>query len=310
MRVIITGGTGLIGSALTNNLAGDGHEVIVLSRSPGSVQGLPENARAVGWDTRTSDGWAELADGADAIVNLAGESLAGEGVLPSRWTPERRQRIRQSRLEAGRAVVDAVERAANKPAVVIQSSAIGYYGPSGDETLTEEAPAGDDFLASVCVEWEGSTAAVEEHGVRRAIIRTSLVLSSQGGALPRLLFRYNLLGGGPFGNGRQWWSWIHLVDEARAIRFLIEKEAASGPFNLATPNPARNNDFGKTLARVMKRPHYLPLPAFVMRALFGDVATVVVDGQRVMPHKLQELGFEFRFPTLEPALRHVLENEV
>lgn len=310
MRVIITGGTGLIGSALTHNLAGDGHEVIVLSRSPGSVRGLPNSARAVGWDTRTADGWAELADGATAIVNLAGESLAGEGRFPTRWTPERRQRIRQSRLEAGRAVVDAAQRAENKPAVVIQASAVGYYGPRGDEILTEEAPAGDDFLARVCVDWEASTAPVEEHGVRRAIIRTGLVLSSQSGALPRLLFRYNLLGGGPFGSGKQWWSWIHLLDEARAIRFLIENDAARGPFNLTAPNPARNDDFGKTLARVIKRPHYLPLPAFVMRALFGEVATVVVDGQRALPEKLQELGFAFRYPTLEPALRHVLENDI
>ncbi len=310
MRVIITGGTGLIGSALTHNLTGDGHEVIVLSRSPGSVQGLPNNARAVGWDTRTADGWADLADGADAIVNLAGESLAGEGRFPTRWTPERRQRIRRSRLEAGRAVVDAVERATEKPAVVIQASAVGYYGPSGEEVLTEEAPAGDDFLANVCVDWEASTAAVEEHGVRRAIIRTGLVLSSQSGALPRLLFRYNLLGGGPFGNGRQWWSWIHLLDEARAIRFLIEKETASGPFNLTAPNPTRNNEFGKILARVINRPHFLPLPAFVMRALFGEVATVVVDGQRAVPQELQDLGFDFRFPELEPALRHVLNEEI
>ena len=310
MRVIITGGTGLIGTALTHNLAGDGHEVIVLSRSPGSVRGLPDGARAIGWDTRTADGWAELADGAAAIVNLAGESLAGEGRFPVRWTPERRQRIRQSRREAGRAVVDAVERAANKPAVVIQASAVGYYGPRGDEPLTEETPAGDDFLANVCVDWEASTAPVEEHGVRRAIIRSGLVLSSQSGALPRLLFRYNLLGGGPFGSGQQWWSWIHLLDEARAIRFLIENDGAHGPFNLTTPNPARNNDFGKTLARVIRRPHYLPLPAFVMRALFGEVATVVVDGQRALPQKLQELGFDFRFPELEPALRHVRDNEI
>jgi len=310
MRVIVTGGTGLIGSALTHNLARDGHEVIVLTRSPGSAHGLPENARAVGWDTRSADGWANLADGADAIVNLAAENLAGEGFFPTRWTPERRQRIRQSRLEAGRAVVDAVERATNKPSVVIQSSAVGYYGPHGDEVLTEEAPAGDDFLASVCVDWEASTAAVEEHGVRRAIMRTGLVLSTQSGALPRILFRYNLLGGGPFGSGRQWWSWIHLLDEARAIRFLIENEAASGPFNLTAPNPARNSEFGKTLGSVMKRPHYLPLPAFVMHALFGEVATVVVDGQRVVPQKLQELGFDFRFPALEPALRHVLKEEI
>jgi uncharacterized protein (TIGR01777 family) len=308
MRVIITGGSGLIGRALTGNLAEDGHEVIILSRSPGSVQGLPPTARAVGWDSKSSDGWGHLAEGADAIVNLAGSSLAGEGFFPSRWTPQRRHRIRQSRLDAGRAVADAVAQAEKKPGVVIQSSAIGYYGMHEDETLTTSDPPGDDFLAQVCVDWEQSTAPVEAHGVRRAIIRTGLVLSTKGGSLPRAALPIKLFVGGPFGNGKQWWSWIHLADEVRAIRFLIEHTDAGGPFNLVAPNPVRNKTLGRTLARILGRPYLIPVPAFAMRLLFGDVASVVVEGQRVVPQRLLALGFTFGYPEIEAALRDLYDR--
>lgn len=310
MRVIITGGSGLIGRALTEDLAGDGHEVVVLSRSPQGVTGLPPNARAVGWDTRSADGWAELADGAGAIINLAGENLAGQGFFPARWTTERKQRIVQSRLDAGRAVVDAVERAQTKPRLVIQASAIGYYGTHESGTIDESHSSGDDFLAETCVKWEASTALVEEHGVRRVITRTSLVLSTQDGPLPRVILPYKLFVGGPFGDGKQWWSWIHLDDHVRATRFLLEREDARGAFNLIAPNPVTNDQFGRTLARVMDRPHFFPIPGFLMRALFGEVAMVVLEGQRVIPRRLQELGFAFQFPELEPALRDVLRRRI
>lgn len=306
MRVIITGGSGLIGRTVTNSLVGDGHEVIILSRSPGRLTDLPQGVRAVGWDSRSADGWGHLADGATAIVNLAAENLAGDGFFPSRWTPERKQRIRQSRLDAGRAVVQAVEQVENKPEVLIQASAIGYYGTHKDEVIGEEHPPGDDFLAQLCVEWEESTAAVEEMGVRRAIARTGLVLSTEDGSLPRVLLPYKLFVGGPFGDGQQWWSWIHLQDEARAIRFLIDTEAARGPFNLTAPNPLTNDQFGRTLARVLDRPHFFPVPGFLMRALFGEVSMVVLEGQRVIPQRLQEMGFEFNYKQLQPALQDVL----
>jgi hypothetical protein len=306
MRVLITGGTGLIGRALAANLVADGHEVIVLSRNPQRATGLPAGVRAEGWDARTAEGWGSLADGADAIVNLAGENLAGAGFFPARWTAERKRLIRESRLNAGQAVVQAVEAATQKPHVVIQASAVGYYGPRGDEVITEESPPGDDFLARLCVDWEASTAAVEEMGVRRAVIRTGIVLSREGGTLPRLLLPYRLFVGGPFGSGRQYYSWIHIADEVAAIRFLMENEAASGPFNLTAPNPLPNAEFGKVLGRVLRRPSAVPVPGFAMRLLLGEVATVVLDGQRVLPRRLQELGFTFRFPELEAALRDLL----
>jgi uncharacterized protein (TIGR01777 family) len=246
-------------------------------------------------------GWAPLANGADAIVNLAGENLA-EG----RWTEERKRRIRGSRIEAGRAVVEAVEQVADKPGVVVQSSGLGYYGPTGDEFVTEEAPPGRDFLARVAVDWEACTAPVEDLGVRRAIIRTAPVLSMAAGALPRLVRPFRSFVGGPLGSGRQWFSWIHIADEVGAIRFLVENQNARGPFNLTTPNPIRNADFARILGRRLGRPSSLPTPAFVLRLLFGEMAAILMEGQRALPRRLLDLGFSFRFPEAETALRDLL----
>jgi uncharacterized protein (TIGR01777 family) len=306
MRIIITGGTGLVGRALAANLASDNHEVIALSRMPERATALPIGVSLERWDARTSDGWGILADGADAIVNLAGESLAGEGFFPSRWTAERRRRIRESRLNAGRAVVQAVEAATRKPNVIIQASAVGYYGPNDDGDLIEDSSPGEDFLAKLTVEWEASTAPVESLRVRHVPIRTGLLLSNIGGALPRLLLPYKLFAGGPMGNGRQWYSWIHMVDMLRAVRFLIESRDARGPFNLTAPNPVTNAQLGRTIGRVMRRPHFMPVPGPAMRLAFGDVSTVVLDGQRVLPRRLLEQGFQFSFSEAEAALRDIL----
>jgi len=301
VRIIITGGTGLIGRALTNVLVADGHQVIILSRTPQQTTGLPASANIESWDGRTADGWGPLAESADAIVNLAGESIAA-----GRWTATRKHRIRQSRLDAGRAVVQAVELAAHKPHVVVQASGIGYYGPTEDQEITEETPPGDDFLARVAQEWESSTAAVETLGVRRAIIRTGVVLSMDGGALPRMLLPFKLFAGGPLGSGRQWLPWIHLADEVAAIRFLIENENAAGPFNLAAPHPLTNAQFSRVVGRVMGRPAIAPTPGFALRLAFGEMATLLLDGQRAAARKLQALGFRFRYPQAEEALRDLL----
>lgn len=308
MRVLITGGTGLIGRALSTDLISEGYHVIVLSRSPQGAVGLPAGVQVEQWDARTADGWAHLADGADAIVNLAGANLAGTGFFPSRWTEERRRGIRDSRLNAGRAVVHAVEQARQKPRVVIQASGVGYYGETGDQKLDEDAPSGGGFLARLAAEdWEPATAPVEQLGVRRVVIRSGAVLSTEDGALPRLLLPYRLFVGGPMGNGRQWLSWIHLQDEAAAIRFLIENEEASGPLNLTAPEPMTNAEFGKTIGRVMGRPSFVPVPAFAMRLAFGEVSSVVLEGQRAVSKRLLDLGFTFRFPDAESALRDLLK---
>lgn len=303
MRILITGGTGLIGSALAAELAQAGHEVIVLSRNPDRAGDLPAGVRAERWDGRTAQGWAHLADGAGAIVNLAGASIAGEGFLPSRWTPERKRLILQSRLDAGRAVVEAVQQAAHKPAVVIQSSGIGIYGFAGDRVLDESAPAGSDWLAQVAVQWESATAPVEAMGVRRAVIRTAVVFSRKGGVLPLMLLPFRFFVGGPIGGGKQYVPWIHIADEVGAIRFLIEHPDARGPFNLVAPEVMTNAEVSRVIARVLRRPSWLPLPAFIMRLMFGEVATLLLEGQRAVPERLRELGYAFRFPTLEGALR-------
>jgi uncharacterized protein (TIGR01777 family) len=302
MRVLITGGTGLIGRALSANLVTDGHEVIVLSRTPSKASGLPTDVVVQQWDAKTAKGWGHLADGADAIVNLAGENI-GAG----RWTDERKARIENSRLNAGRAVVEAVEQASQKTKVVIQASGVGYYGPRGDEKLTEDASSGDDWAAQVVVRyWEASTEPVETMGVRRAIIRSAPVLDADDGALPRMVLATKLFVGGPLGDGQQWFSWIHLQDEVAAIRFLIENPEAHGPFNLSAPNPVTNAQFMRALGRVLGRPAIMPTPAFAVKLLFGEMATVVLDGQRAIPKRLQELGFEFQYLIVEAALKDVL----
>lgn len=307
MRVIVTGGTGLIGRALAENLAADGHEVIALSRAPERAQPLPAGARAERWDGRTAQGWAHLADGADAIVNLAGASISGEGVFPRRWTDERKQLIRESRLNAGRAVVEAVQQANRKPRVLIQASGIGFYGARGDAATTEQEAVGSDFLARFAgQEWEPSTAAVEAMGVRRAISRTGVVLSTEEGALRPMLLQFRLFAGGPIGGGKQWFCWIHPKDEAAALRFLIEHESASGPFNVSSPFALHNVDFARALGRVMRRPSWFPVPGLAMRLAFGEVADLLLTGQRAVPQRLLDLGFKFRFPEAEGALRDLL----
>ena len=307
MQVLISGGTGLIGRALSESLLDDGHTVMVLTRDKQNAF-LPEGTKTQQWDGRTLEGWTESIEQSDAVVNLAGENLAGSGVLPQRWTEDQKRRIRDSRLQAGDVLSRAISAATHVPKVLIQASGIGYYGTLGDEIATEEHPAGDDFLARLAVDWEASTAAVEQRQVRRAIIRTGAVLSTRGGALPKLVLPYRLFVGGPLGSGRQYLSWIHIDDEVAAIRFLIENEDASGPFNLVAPEPLSNSEFGNTIGRVLHRPSLFPTPAFAMKLLLGEVSTLVLDGQRVQPERLQALGYAFRFPDAESALRDLLIN--
>ncbi len=306
MRVVITGGAGFIGRALATGLAVAGYEVVLLSRNPAKAAGLPAGVRAERWDGLTAAGWGPLADGAHAIVNLAGENLAGGGFFPARWTPERKQRIRQSRLNAGQAVVEAVQAAQVKPAVVIQSSGIGYYGTRDGRLHTEIDKPGSDFLASLTVDWEASTSPVALLGVRHVSIRSGVVLSPTEGALYRLLLPFKLFVGGPMGSGRQGFSWIHPVDETAAIRFLIENPMASGAFNLCAPEPLTNAEFGKVVGAVLGRPSWLPIPAFALKLAMGEVASMVLEGQQAVPKKLLDLGFTFRFADAESALRDLL----
>lgn len=307
MLVIITGGTGSLGAPLARGLADEGHEVIVLSRNPASKRSLlPEPIRLAPWDGVSADGWGALVDGADVVVNFAGENLGGAGFVPPRWTAARKERFYASRIHAGKAVVEAIAAAELKPRLLVQASAVGYYGSNPQGEIDEGHPPGDDFLARLCVDWEASTARVETLGVRRIIIRTGIVLDARHGPLPRLALPARYFFVGAYGGGRQWMPWIHLADELRAVRFLIDSRKAKGPFNLTSPNPATNREFTKVLGEVLGRQTLIPVPGFAMRLALGEAASLVLDGQRALPKRLLELGFEFRFPELEGALRDLL----
>ena len=301
MYTIIAGGSGLIGRALTADLTADGHEVIILSRRPEQVRGLPPGARAVQWDGRTPEGWQECVEECDAIVNLTGTRIA-----PWPWTAARKRQILDSRVHSGAAVTQAVAGAAKRPRVVVQASGVGFYGPRGDESIDETAAPGDDFLAQVCIAWEATAEPLDALGVRRVIIRTGHVLSRTGGLLPYLALPYRLWLGGPMGNGRQGQPWIHIADHVAAVRWLIEHEVATGAFNLVAPQYTTNASMSRALGQALGRPAIVTVPAFVLRLLLGEEATILLDGQHPVPARLQELGFSFRFPTAEAALSDLL----
>lgn len=308
MKIIITGGSGLIGSALIDDLlqsgkrrGEDAHEIFVTSRSPEKQTDLPPSVKAIKWDGKTAAGWGQYVEGADAIVNLAGESIA-----PLPWIGDRKEKIRASRVNAGKAIVDAVTKAKVKPRVLVQSSAVGYYGIHGDETLTESSPAGNDFMASVCVDWEKSTDAVEAMGVRRAIYRAPIVLSRKGGVLPPMSLPFKFFAGGKLGSGKQWMPWVHIADMIAALRFVMVNEAAKGVFNFTAPNPVRNADFSSALGKALGRPSAIPVPRIALKLLFGEMADLLLlNGQRVVPEHLKQMGFQFQYPTIEAALKNV-----
>ena len=300
MRVFLTGATGLIGRALSASLCGDGHEVVALSRGA-SPAGLPAGSRAVLGDPAVPGAWQDELSRCDACVNLAGEPVAA-----GRWTEERRRRIRDSRVNATRNLAGVI--AGGGPTVLVSGSAIGYYGPRGDEVLDESSPPGDDFLARVAVEWE-EAASQAARRARVVLVRTGIVLAAEGGALPKLALPFRLLAGGPVGDGRFWQSWIHLADQVGILRLALEDPAASGPVNATAPDPVRNRDLARTMGRVLHRPSLLATPAFAVRAALGEMAEVVLASQRVVPRVALSLGYRFRWPALEPALRDLFHQE-
>ncbi len=305
MRVIIAGGTGLIGRALSKSLVADGHEVVVLTRDPARAKAPVAGVKLVQWDARSAVGWVGLAEGAGALVNLAGESIAG-----GRWTQERKKAILQSRLNAGAAMVDALRQLQTRPAVLVQASGVDYYeARTDDQAVPETAPAASSWLGRTVVAWEDSTAEAAKLGVRRAIIRTGLVLSTEGGAFPMMKLPFDLLvAGGPLGSGKQILPWIHIDDHVRAMRFLIDNADADGAFNLCAPNAVTYSEFAKTLGSVMGRPALMPAPGFAIKAVLGEMADILLLGRRQVPARLLELGFSFNYPELRPALEALLKK--
>ncbi|MFH1336384.1 MAG: TIGR01777 family oxidoreductase [Candidatus Zixiibacteriota bacterium] len=301
MRVIITGATGFIGKALVAELTKGNYEIVALTRNPKHKSTL-NKISYIQWDAKNSNSWTDYVDGAYAIVNLAGENISA-----GRWTQKRKQAILQSRLNAGKAIVEAVKQVNRKPKVIVQASAIGYYGSRGDEALDESSSPGTGYLPEVAQKWELSTQEVESLGVRHVIIRTGIVLGKDGGALPRLIQPFRFFVGGPLGSGKQWFSWIHLKDEIRAIHFLMENENLNGAFNLTAPSPLAMKDFCKILGQVMHRPCWLKVPGFMLRLIMGEMAeALLLTGQRVQPKRLLEAGYQFLYPEAEPALQQIL----
>ncbi|WP_027722909.1 TIGR01777 family oxidoreductase [Maridesulfovibrio zosterae] len=299
MRVVILGGTGFIGRNLSIQLVSKGYQVVSLTRSsrPSKISGV----RNVVWDGKSSSGWQEYADGATAIVNLA-----GEGIASGRWSESKKKSIESSRLLAGQAVCEAIAKADKKPKVLIQGSAIGYYGPRGAEPVDESSDQVPSFLSEVARKWEESTLPVENHAVRRCIIRTAMVLG-RGGALSKMVppFKFGL--GSYLGDGHQGVSWIHIDDEVRAIIFLIENHTCKGVFNLSSINPVTSNKFNNTLARVIGKPVRIRVPGFIIKLMLGQMAEeVLLCGQFVLPEKLIAAGFHFNYLDIEDALMSLL----
>jgi uncharacterized protein (TIGR01777 family) len=306
-RVVVTGATGFIGKALCFRLLEEKYDVVALSRSKEKGEKVfGTDAKVIEWDGKSSEVWQDYANNAYAIVNLAGENI-GSG----RWTAEKKQSIIQSRLDAGKAVVEAVKSVEKKPKVIIQASAIGYYGLREDEIIDESFSAGEGFLANVVKKWELSTQEVESHKTRRVIIRSGVVLGKEGGAVLRLIKPFRLFVGGHLGSGKQWFSWIHLEDEIKAILFLMQREDLKNVFNLTAPHQLIQKDFARIMGKVMKRPSWFPVPGFVLRPVFGEMAKeMLLSGQRVVPRRLLEAGYRFVYPQAELALNEILGKTI
>lgn len=307
MRIIVAGGTGFIGRNLVHRLLGQGREVVVLSRSEESVKrAFGDKAVPAVWDARTAGDWAKFLEEADeevGVVNLTGESIA-EG----RWTGEKKRRIIESRVKSAGALVEACEKASNKPVVLVQGSAVGWYGPRSDEELDEKSGPGRGFLADVCDQWESASEPVEDMGVRRVLARTGIVLG-QKGILEKFRTSFGLFLGGPLGSGSQWLSWIHIEDEVRALVHLLDTAEASGPYNLTAPNPVTMNEFTSALGRVMDKPAKFRVPAALLKFGLGEMAEeMILNGQKVFPSKLLEMGFEFEYNSVEDAFKHLFRQ--
>jgi uncharacterized protein (TIGR01777 family) len=298
--IVLAGGSGFLGRKLQARLERDGHQVLVLTRHP-----KPGIATDVQWQPNGSRGtWADRLDGSEAVINLAGENLGAK-----RWTKERKQVLRESRLVATRTLVDAVKKSQTPPRVFVNASAIGYYGPRKDERITERTAPGHDALAQLCVAWEREAAQMaNDPRTRLAIIRTGLPLSPDGGVLRELLLPFKLGFGATLSSGRQFMSWVHIDDWIELVVWLIATADAHGPFNVTAPTPVTNREFTKTLARVLHRPALFRAPGNLLKLVIGEYAELAITGQRVLPAHAERMGFQFRFRELEPALRDLLEK--
>jgi uncharacterized protein len=295
MRAVIAGGTGFLGASLTEELKRDGWTVAVLTRRP-------SQSHHVRWDPfEPRAAWTRALEGADAVINLTGASIN------KRWTAAYKRELWNSRVHPTRTLVEAVKSIRPVPPVFISGSAVGIYGPRGDEPVTEDIPPGSDFLASLGRQWENEALAARPQA-RVVLVRSGIVLDRHAGALPRMALPFWFFAGGPLGSGRQYISWIHKNDWTALVRWALTNAPVTGPVNATAPNPVTNLEFARTLGRVLRRPAFLPAPAAALRVVLGEMADVVLSGQRVLPAKAQSLGFAFQYPALEGALRAIYDR--
>jgi uncharacterized protein (TIGR01777 family) len=311
MRIFVTGGTGLIGRRIVCRLNERADTAVVLTRRPDQARALfGSNAEVVEGDPTKPGSWMDAVTDCDAVINLAGEN-----VFARRWNTEFKKRLHDSRILSTQHVVEALRRSQssnsgensnNRKIALVNASAIGYYGPRGDEELTEESAPGSDFLANLCIEWEKAARAAESAGIRVAMVRVGVVLDKKGGALAKMLTPFKLGAGGPLGSGQQWMSWIHHADLVGLFLLAVDNSEAKGPINGTAPNPLTNREFSKTLGRALHRPSFVWTPGLALRVVMGEVATVIDTGQRVLPKHALGLGYSFQYPTLDAALSHML----
>jgi uncharacterized protein len=296
MNLVITGASGFIGTQLVDRLA-TSHDLKLLTRRRPNKVGLTRTQWIV-WEPGVPGEWERSIEGADGIINLAGEPIANK-----RWSTEQKERIRFSRVNTTRGLVRAIAKAKDRPKFLVSGSAVGYYGPRGDELLTESSPIGAGFLADVCREWEDEAKQAQSHGVRLALLRTGIVLGKGEGALAKMVKPFKLFAGGYLGSGKQWMPWIHVEDEVGLIQFLMDKQDAAGAFNAMAPNPVTMEEFCSALATVLNRPSWAPVPASVLTLLLGEMAEMLLTGQRAVPKAAQGLGYSFRYSNVLEALK-------
>ena len=294
MKVLIAGGSGFLGTALKNILLHNSHEVFILTRGPS------KGRHQIHWDGKTAEGWGQLINEMDAVVNLT-----GYGLEHWPWTKRQKQKFVDSRVLPGRALVSAIEKAERRPKVFLQSSGINRYGLRGEGLADESTPAADDFLAQLTVKWEDATAPVEKLDVRRVVTRSAVVLAGSGGLFPLMTLPVRLFFGGKLGDGSQAMPWIHLADEVRAMKFLLENEEARGAYNLVAPTPTSNADFMRAIASALHRPYWFHVPKFLLRLALGEMSVLITEGRYSQPQRLREQGFEFNFRHVEDALRNI-----
>lgn len=300
MKILMTGGSGFVGSSLTSRLVRDNHEVTVLTRTKKRAKSVTTGVFYLDGDPTCKGSWQERVRDHDILINLAGASIF------SKWTDEYKRLLRDSRIQTTRNIVEALETSPQGQVTLFSTSGVGFYGFHGDEELTEESPPGKDFLAALSVDWEGEALKAKEKGARVVITRFGIVLGEKGGALGQMVSLFKKFIGGPLGSGQQWFSWVHIQDLAEAFVFLMNHPELSGPFNFCSPNPVRNKDLAKALGQALHRPSFMPAPGFMMKFVLGEFGSVLLQGQRVIPRRLRDNGFDFQYPEIEKALQSLV----